>query len=200
MGIGRHAAHTLEVVEGNALALEQHTDVALDGGKVLAACHLVAVGDERVHGHGRVDKGKDARKHAEAGDHAVLLGNELHTAGTRLGHDGHRAHVAERHVLLERGANRRVHLCLNHRVHHRLSSLGQKGRGILSQNRANVNKGAGTPFLPGLLPRYSAPQRTATSVTSREPAMKRLRAPAAMASWAAVSAAKRSRMILSAAR
>ena len=47
---------------------------------------------------------------------------------------------------------------------------------------------------------YSAPQRSATSVTSREPATKRLRSLAATASWAAVSAAKRSRMILSAAR
>lgn len=103
--IGGDAAHALQVVEGDALAREQHADVAMDVSQEIARMHLVAIRHKQVEGGRRVKQLEGATEDVEPADDAVLLADEVDRAGTGVGHDRGGADVLAGDVLGKRRAD-----------------------------------------------------------------------------------------------
>ena len=100
--VGGDAAHALQVVQGHALARQQHAHVAGHRRKRLACANAVAVRSEALDARLGVQDGERALEHVEAAQHAVGLRDKVHGGGACVGHDGGGGHVFVGDVLGQR--------------------------------------------------------------------------------------------------
>ena len=112
-GVGGDAAEALQVVQGGALTGEQHPDVALHCGHVLAGNHMVAVLHVEDHFGLGVQQGEDPLKDLQTGDDAVLLADQIHLAGLCLRHDGVGGDVLAVDILFQGKAD----VLIRHKLH-----------------------------------------------------------------------------------
>ena len=110
MGIGGNAAHSLQVVQRNALTGKQGAYIARNNGQLLAGLYGIAVPAEEFHLGAGVQQRKDAGIDRQTGNNAVLLGNQIHGAGAGVGHDGVCGNVLLRNILPQRLQQQRVYM------------------------------------------------------------------------------------------
>ena len=122
--VGGDAAHALQVVQGHALARQQHAHVAGYRRKRLACANAVAVCGEALDAGFGVKDGERALEHVEAAQHAVGLRDQVHGGGACIGHDGGGGNVLVGDVLGQRLADKRFgHGCQRDGVHAQTTSL-----------------------------------------------------------------------------
>ena len=110
MGIGGNAAHSLQVVQRNALTGKQGAYIARNNGQLLAGLYGIAVPAEEFHLGAGVQQRKDAGIDRQTGNNAVLLGNQIHGAGAGVWHDGVCGNVLLRNILPQRLQQQRVYM------------------------------------------------------------------------------------------
>ena len=122
--VGGDAAHALQVVQGHALARQQHAHIAGHRCKRLACANVVAVCGQALNARFGVKDGECALEHVKAAQHAIGLRDKVHSGGARVGHDGGSGHVLVGDVLGQRLADERLgHGCQRDGVHAQTTSL-----------------------------------------------------------------------------